>query len=70
MIHDTQALESHDLSGEELTVDHIHTFLTIQGHGGPPWMRDQLYAGAPRQHEHERRYTLIHSNKANIKGRL
>ena len=31
----------------KLTLDHIHTFLTTQGHGGPP----------PRQHKHERQYT-------------
>ena len=30
----------------EFTLDHIHTFLTIQGQGGPPRMRDQLNAGA------------------------
>ena len=35
----------------ELTLDHIHTFLTTQGHGGPPRTRDQL------QHKHERWYT-------------
>ena len=31
----------------ELTLDHIglHTFLTTQGHGGSPRMRDQLNAG-------------------------
>ena len=34
----------------------LHTFLTIQGHGGPPQMRDKLNAGPrPRQHVHERR---------------
>ena len=27
-------------------MDHIHTFLTTQGHGGPPRMSDQLNAGA------------------------
>ena len=37
---------------KELAVDHIHTFLTTQGHGGPLQMSDQLYAGAlPRQHD-------------------
>ena len=30
----------------ELTLDHIHTFLTTQGHGRPPRIRDQLNAGA------------------------
>ena len=28
----------------ELTLDHIHTFLTRQGHGGPPRMSDKLNA--------------------------
>ena len=28
----------------ELTLDHIHTFLTTQGHGEPPRMREQLNA--------------------------
>ena len=42
----------------KLTLDHIHTFFTIQGNGGPPWMMVQLNAGPPpRQHKHERRYT-------------
>ena len=29
-------------------MDHIyiHTFLTTQGHGGPPWISDQLNARA------------------------
>ena len=27
-------------------MDHIHTFLTTQGHGGPPRMSDQPNAGA------------------------
>ena len=26
-------------------MDHIHTFLTTQGHGGPPRMSDQTNAG-------------------------
>ena len=30
----------------ELTQDHIHIFLTTQGHGDPPRMSDQLNAGA------------------------
>ena len=28
-------------------MDHIHPFLTTQGHGGPPRMSDQPNAGAP-----------------------
>ena len=27
-------------------MDHIHTFLTTHGHGGPPRMSDQPNAGA------------------------
>ena len=44
----TRALQSHGLSGEgiSLTLDHIDAFLTTQGHGEPPRMRDQLNAGA------------------------
>ena len=30
----------------ERVLDHIHTFLTTQGHGGPLRMSDQLNAGA------------------------
>ena len=30
----------------ELNLDHKHTFLTTQGHGDPPRVRDQLYTGA------------------------
>ena len=29
----------------ELTLDHIHTFLNTQGHEGPSRMRDELNAG-------------------------
>ena len=59
----------------ELTLDHIHTFLTTQRHDGPPRMRDQLNAGPrPRQHERERLiHTIhidIHANKVNMKGWL
>ena len=57
--HTSRALESHDLSGEGINSGSYNrpTFLTIQGHRGPPRMRDQLNAGAtPRQHKHERRY--------------
>ena len=42
----------------ELTLYHIHTFLTTQGHRGSPRMRISSMPGPPpRQHEHERRYT-------------
>ena len=39
-------LQSHDRRERELTLDHLHTFFTLQGHGEPSRMRDQLNAGA------------------------
>ena len=60
----------------ELTLDHIHTFLTTQGHGGPPCrMRDQLNAGATSETTQTWKtihtfHVTIHSNKANMKGWL
>ena len=73
--HTTRALQSHDLSGEGINCESHTYFLTTQGHGGPPSMRDQLNAGAISEtarilktiyiiHSH------IHSNKANMKGWL
>ena len=49
-----------------------NTFLTTQGHGGPPQMRDQLNADATSETAQtwkmiHTRSTLSHSNKANIK---
>ena len=54
----------------ELTLS--HTFLTTQGHGGPPRMRYQLNAGATSETAQtsktiHTRHALIHSNKANMK---
>ena len=59
----------------ELTLDHIHTFLTTQGHGEPPRMRDQLSAGATSQTTRTWKtihtiHTPIHANKMNMKGWL
>ena len=59
----------------ELTLDHIHTFFDTQGHGGPPRMRDQLNAGATSETTRTWKtihtfHSLIHSNKANMKGWL
>ena len=73
MTHATRALQSHDLSGEKLTLDHIQTFLTTQGHGGPPQISDQLNAGATSEKTQTWKtihtiHAPIHSNKANIKG--
>ena len=46
MIHASQALQSHDLSGEEINFGSHTYFLIIQGHGGPPRMSDMLNAAA------------------------
>ena len=59
----------------ELTLDHIHTFLTTLRHDGPPWMSDQLNAGATSETTRTWKtiHTLhspIHSNKTNMKGWL
>ena len=44
----------------ELTLNHIHTSLTTQGHGGPPRLKDQINAGATSETtEHERQYTTF-----------
>ena len=41
----------------ELAVDHIHTFLTTQGHGLPRWVISWIPGPPPRQDEH-----FIHSH--------
>ena len=56
----------------ELTLDHIHNFLTTQGHGGSPRMRDHLNAGATSETRQTWKpiHTIkapIHSNKADMK---
>ena len=58
-----------------LTLDHMHTFLTTQGHGGPPRMRYQLNAGATSETTQTWKsihiiHAPIHSNKVNMKGWL
>ena len=65
MIHASRALQSHDL---ELTLDYIHTFLTTQGHGGPPRISDQLNAGATSETTRTLKtlHSLIHSKKADV----
>ena len=65
-------LPSHDLSGEgiSLAVDHIHTFLTTQGHGGHAQMSDQLNAGATSETTLKSIYIIhshIYSNKADMR---
>ena len=58
----------------ELTKDHIHTFLTTQGHGIPPWMKDQLNAGVTSDNKNimkddtHHSHTPVHSNKVNMIG--
>ena len=52
-------------------MDHIHTFLTTQGHGGPPRMSDQPNAGATSEtaltwKTIHTKHTLSHPNKANM----
>ena len=52
-------------------MDHIHTFLTTQGHGGPPRMSDQLNAGTTSETAQtwntiHTKHTLSHPNKANM----
>ena len=52
-------------------MDHIHTFLTTQWHGGPPRMSDQPNAGATSETAEtwktiHTRHTLSHPNKANM----
>ena len=44
--HASRALQNKTCRVRELTLVHIHTFLTTQGHGGPPRISDQLNAGA------------------------
>ena len=55
----------------ELTLDHRHTFLTKQGHGGPPQKSDQPYAGAISETTQtwkttHTKHTLSRPNKANM----
>ena len=60
---------------KELTLDHIHTFLTTQVHGGPLRMRDMLNAGASSEttltwNTIHSIHAPIHCNQANMKGWL
>ena len=52
-------------------MEHIHTFLTTQGHGGPPRMSDQPNAGATSETAQtwktiHTKHTRSHPNKANM----
>ena len=71
--HTSRALESHDLSGEGINFrsHRLHTFLTTQGHGGPPRMKDQLSAGATSETTRTLKtihtiHSRIHSYKADM----
>ena len=57
---------------KESTVDHIHIFLTAQGHGGPPQMSDPLNAGTTSETTRALKtihiiHSHIHSNKADMR---
>ena len=72
MTHATQALQIHDLSGEGINFGSLNTFLTTQGHGGPPRMSDLLNAGATSETTRTLKsihtiHSLFHSNKAEIR---
>ena len=71
MTHATRAIQNHDLSGEGI-ISGSHTyFSTIQGHGGPPRMRDELMPRASSEATQtwktiHIKHTLSHPNKGNI----
>ena len=59
----------------ELTLEHVHTFLTTQWHGVPPPKMNQLnvWATSETTRTLKKLHTIhahIHSNKANMKGWL
>ena len=63
--------EPRSVGGGNETMDHIHTFLTTQGHGGPPQMSDQPNAGATSEtaqtwKTRHTKHTLSHPNKAKM----
>ena len=73
--HASRALQSHDLSREGIKL--WTTYILFWPHkdmeGLPGWVISSMPGPPPRQHEHERRYTIrspIHSNKADMKGWL
>ena len=77
VIHAARALQSDDLSGEGINF-WLYTYSTIfttRGHGEPPRMRDQLYAGNTSEITRTWKtihtiHTPIHANKVNMKGWL
>ena len=55
--------------GRELNYGSHNTFLTTQGHGGPPWISDQLNAGATSETSRTLKtiHSLIHYNKVDLR---
>ena len=69
--HATRPYRATTWRERELTLDHIHTFLTTQGYGGPPRMSDQPNAGATSETAQtgktiHTKHTLSHPNKVNM----
>ena len=63
--------EPRPVGGENKRMDHIHTFLTTQGHRGPPRVSDQPNAGVTSETAQtwktiHTKHTLSHPNKANM----
>ena len=71
VIHATRPYGVTTCRERELTLDHIHTFLTKEGRGRPPQMRDQLNVVVTSETTWTwKTIHIIHSNKANMKGWL
>ena len=75
LAHTSRALQSHDLSGEGIDFGSHNTFLTTQGHGGPPQMSDHMNAGATSDTTRTLKtihtiHSHIHSNKAGTIGMI
>ena len=69
------ALTSHGLSGEGINSGSHNTFLTTEGHGVPPRMRDKFNSGTTSETTRTWKtiqisHAPIHSNKLNMKGWL
>ena len=71
MTHAARALRSHELSGDGINFV-SHTFLTKQGHGDPPRMRDHLntWATSETTWTWKTVHTPVHANEVNMKGWL
>ena len=73
--HATRAFLATTYREKELTLNHIHTFLTNKDMEDlPGWVISSMLGPPPRLHKHERWYTSmhapIHCKKANMKGWL